>query len=47
MFSRVSAENVAEMEETFELTPNEAEAVAAHLVRAAAAARATMPVTRG
>lgn len=47
MFSRVSRQNVAEVEETFELRPDEAEAVGAHLVRAAAAARATNAVAPG
>ncbi|GEB17082.1 hypothetical protein SAMN05421671_4970 [Pimelobacter simplex] len=41
MFSRVSAENVAEMEETFELTPDEAVKVARLLLAAAEVANAT------
>ncbi|WP_418063182.1 hypothetical protein [Pimelobacter simplex] len=40
-FSRVSAENVAEMEETFELTPDEAAEVARLLIAAAEVANAT------
>ncbi|MFJ9315743.1 hypothetical protein ACIRN4_16250 [Pimelobacter simplex] len=41
VFSRVSLENVAEMEESFELTPDEAVKVARVLLAAAQAANAT------
>lgn len=41
MFSRVSLDNVAEMEESFELTPDEAVKVARVLLAAARAANTT------
>lgn len=41
MFSRVSLDNVAEMEESFELTPDEAVKVARLLLAAAEVANAT------
>ncbi len=45
LFRRVSLENVAIAEETFDLTPEEAEALANQILRAAAAARATTKET--